>query len=225
MLSGFLIWQRNRLRKTQQQLSHSLEEKETLLKEIHHRVKNNLQLITSLLNLQADGESEQTVEEFLYKGRTRVKSMALIHEHLYRSNNLANIDMQSYVQELVDSIFDSFGAVDSNITYQLEAQPTELDIDKAIPLGLIINELVSNSLKHAFENQPQGQIQIKLKNQANQVDIRIQDNGKGFLSTENPNSLGLQLVRILVRQLKGSFHLHADQGTQADISFSLSPIS
>ncbi|MEM8908771.1 MAG: histidine kinase dimerization/phosphoacceptor domain -containing protein, partial [Bacteroidota bacterium] len=147
-IATYLFVQRKQLISTKTQLEISVKEKETLLKEIHHRVKNNLQLVTSLLNIQAEKEPPQTIEEFLMQGQNRVKSMALIHEQLYRSDNISSINMQEYAENLVKSIMNIHG--NPAIAYQVRTKDTHLNIDQAIPLGLIINELVNNCLKHAF---------------------------------------------------------------------------
>jgi len=216
--SVFLFFQRQRLQRTEKKLQASLGEKETLLKEIHHRVKNNLQLIISLLTIQAEDQREQTIEEFLYKGQNRVKTISLIHERLYRTENLSSINFEIYTKELLEEIFKSYSPTD--IEYQIHADNVQLDIEKAIPLGLILNELVSNSLKHAFQNQPKGQLNIHLKNEADNVQLSVQDNGKGFnIDNQKGGSIGLQLVRLLVRQLRGDFKVMNNEGTHVDINF------
>ena len=219
-LASFLFFQRKKLRQTKKHLEISVKEKETLLKEIHHRVKNNLQLITSLLSLQAKGNPEQTIEEFLYKGQNRVKSIALIHERLYRAENLTSIDFSIYAKELLSSIFENFNVENENISYQLESETTLLDIEKAIPLGLILNELVSNSMKHAFQGQPTGRLDIAIKNAENQVYLKVQDNGIGYENTQpEKGTMGLQLVKLLVQQLKGTFQMDNQNGTVVNVSF------
>jgi len=216
-LATFLYLQRKKLRSTKRQLEASLGEKETLLKEIHHRVKNNLQLVTSLLNIQAEKESPQTIGEFLTQGQNRVKSMALIHEQLYRSDNVSSINMQEYFEKLVKSILEIHG--NPSISYEIQTENNHLDIDKAIPLGLIINELVNNSLKHAFTNNGAGNLQVQMKEIADQLEVNIKDDGKGFPSEPTKNSIGLQLVNILAKQLRGRFEFHHQIGTTARLVF------
>ena len=218
----FFFFQQKKLRATKGRLEVSLTEKETLLKEIHHRVKNNLQLIMSLLNLQADEDQEQTIEDFLYKGQNRVKSMALIHEQLYRSDNIAAINMREYLEQLVASIFEAYDTDD--IHYQIRADEVQLDIDKAIPLGLIVNELVNNSLKHAFNKNGTGSLAVNLHQKREEMEVVVQDDGSGFQSTQQQESMGLQLVRVLVQQLKGTFDLQEHPGTTARILFPI-PLS
>jgi len=218
-LAGILFFQRQRLQRTKNKLQESNTEKETLLKEIHHRVKNNLQLITSLLNLQAADDEEQSIESFLSKGQNRVKSMALIHEQLYRSENVSSIDMGEYIKNLVQQIFSSHGLNNSSIKYNVSADPISLDIDKAIPIGLIINELVNNSLEHGFGNQNDGELHVEMKAMEENINLKIHDDGKGFDESQRQNSMGLQLVRLLIQQLKGKFELSGQQGTLANIQF------
>lgn len=216
-LVTFLFLQRQRLRQTKGELETSLAEKETLLKEIHHRVKNNLQLVTSLLNIQAEKESPQTIDEFLTQGQNRVKSMALIHEQLYRSDNISSIDIKEYAENLVKSIFEIHG--NQSIIYKVQSDHTHLDIDQAIPLGLIINELVNNSLKHAFNTKDDGKLHVQMKQSVDQLEVIVKDDGDGFSSNNSKNSIGLQLVQILTKQLKGTFELHHQTGTTAKLVF------
>jgi len=216
-IATLLFFQRQKLKSTKEKLEVSVKEKETLLKEIHHRVKNNLQLVTSLLNIQAEKETPQTIEEFLIEGQNRVKSMALIHEQLYRSENISSINMQEYFEKLVKSIIDIHG--NQSITYQIQTENNHLDIDKAIPLGLIINELVNNSLKHAFTNKGTGNLQVQMKENAQMLEVNIKDDGIGFASDTTKNSIGLQLVEILTKQLRGSFEFLHQAGTKATIVF------
>ena len=219
-LAIYLSMQRRILRQTKGDLETSLAEKETLLKEIHHRVKNNLQLITSLLNLQADSDDSQSIEDFLYKGQNRVKSMALIHEQLYQSVNISSINMEEYIQQLVQSILQSFGMKGETIQLQIKADSIQLDIDQAIPLGLIINELVNNSLKHAFEEQVNGQLSVSLEQQEDQVLLTVSDNGRGIeINSQSSDTLGIQLVQLLTKQLQCKLRFITEQGTAAIISF------
>lgn len=213
--------QNENLKVKQSALAQSLSEKDILLKEIHHRVKNNLQLITSLLNLQAKDTPAQSLEEFLYKGQNRVKSMALIHEQLYRSSNLSFINIADYTADLMESIFQSFGIQNDQIKYHIEAENLQLDIDQAIPVGLIINELVNNSLKHAFKDQESGQVKVLVKQAPEKVLLRVADDGNYEGEAASSNSIGLQLVQLLVKQLKGTFQLDVKEGTIVDIQFKL----
>lgn len=204
------------------EISRQNEEKTLMLKEIHHRVKNNLQVISSLLNLQADGITDKSVLALFEDCRNRVNSMALIHEKMYQSNNLVNIDIRNYIDELIRSLIDTY---DSSKTIHLhtdiEEQP--LRIDTIVPLGLILNEIISNSLKYAFEDKAEGDLSVSFhKISGNKFVIEVSDNGKGIsqaINFENPNSLGLQLIHMLSGQISGKVVMSNENGTKYRIEF------
>jgi PAS domain S-box-containing protein len=202
----------------------ALKEKEVLLKEIHHRVKNNLQVISSLLSLQSAQIKDPVTVQLFRDSQNRVRSMALIHEKLYQSHDLARIDFKGYVQSLSSYLVRSFAAEARGITFRLDVDPIELGIDQAIPCGLIINELVSNSLKYAFPNDRKGEVSISFrKEKGNQFCLEVGDNGVGFpahIDFQNTASLGLQLVNSLVKQLDGTVELRRSGGTEFHIWFS-----
>jgi two-component sensor histidine kinase/HAMP domain-containing protein len=202
----------------------SLQEKVLMLQEIHHRVKNNLQIIASLLNLQSDHVADQRALEIFTDSQNRVRSMALIHEKLYRSDNLAQINFGEYIQDLTGHLFRSQRARARGTTLSIEADDLLLGIDKAVPCGLILNELVSNALKHAFPNGQAGEIWIELMTEdCRQVTLLVRDNGVGFpegLDFRHTTSLGLQLVDTLVNQLDGTIDLDNSHGTEFEITFS-----
>ena len=208
---------------SEKQIQASLREKEVLLKEIHHRVKNNLQIIASLLDLQSESLTDPQYLPIFQDSQHRIRSMALIHEHLYQSEDLAQIDFAQYIQELVYSLFSSYEPSVSGITLKLDIDATFLDIDTAIPCGLILNELVSNSLKHAFPDGRSGEICIGLHlDQEKQLTLWIRDNGVGFpkgVDFRKTESLGLQLVCTLTTQLKGTITLDSSRGTAFQITF------
>ncbi len=209
------------------QIRASLQEKEVLLKEIHHRVKNNLQVISSLLNLQADSIGDEQIRLILQDSQNRVRSMALIHQKLYQAANLAQIDFGEYIQDLAADLFRSQEAYARRISLNVETDHILLDIDKAVPCGLIMNELVSNTLKHAFPNGQSGQISLELRTGPDhQVDLTVTDNGIGLppgLDFRKAESLGLQLVNTLVDQLGGTLELRSEQGTQVKLTFVYQP--
>jgi PAS domain S-box-containing protein len=213
-------------RRAEEQIKASLKEKEVLLKEIHHRVKNNLQIISSLLHLHAGYINDQQALEIFQDSQNRVRSMALIHEKLYRSSNLAQIDFAEYVRDLTDYLFRAQKADLQGIDLSIQADTIFLDIDAAIPCGLILNELVSNSLKHAFPIGRQGEICINLIFENDQrVILKVRDDGIGFpaeLDFRATESLGLQLVNTLVNQLNGKIELDSSYGTNFKIMFNLS---
>ncbi len=203
-------------------IKNALEEKETLLKEVYHRVKNNLQVITSLFNLQSrslpDGESKNVIAD----ASSRVFSMSLVHEKLYRSKELSSIQLNEYIQDLCINFSQASGLSSKNIKFQLSVQPLSVDLDTAIPLGLILNELISNCLKHAFKNQTEGVISITLNNtNDHKVELTVSDNGQNDLVNTPPNgkTLGLQLINSLCNQLDGEIHQEINNGTTVRITF------
>ena len=204
------------------QLAASLNEKEVLLKEIHHRVKNNLQVISSMLNLQSSTVSNESAIGVFQDSQNRVRSMALIHEKLYQSGNLARIDFVDYVNNLVGYLKRSYQTPDVQIT--VLGEPIFLGIDTAVSCGLILNELVSNALKHAFPEGQSGDIVVELSNyQQQEISLHVSDNGIGLppgLDYLNTASLGLQLVNSLVAQINGRLDLKTKDGTIYTITFS-----
>ena len=204
-------------KKAEQQIRDSLEEKEVLLKEIHHRVKNNLQIISSLLHLQAARLDDETLLNAFEDSQHRIRSMALIHEELYKSADLARIDFRGYVERLVDNLVDAFG-VGGRISVTLDMDTSLLTIDRAIPMGLIVNELVSNALKYAFPDGRRGEVRIELRigPDSDAFSLSVIDDGVGTpadISLDTPDSLGLRLVSSLVGQLKARFVLDRGDGS------------
>jgi PAS domain S-box-containing protein len=204
----------------------SLKEKEVLLKEIHHRVKNNLQVVSSLLYLQSTKTKHPEAVSALRESRDRVKSMALIHERLYQSPNLAGVDMGKYTRNLVSDLQYSNRTEDSSVRLRVTVGDIPLGITEAIPCGLIINELVTNALKHAFPKGKPGEITIQLlKEGANQITLTVSDNGIGLpehVDFRQSPSLGLSLVNSLVEQLNGTIELDRRGGTAFVITFKVS---
>lgn len=204
----------------------SLNEKETLLKEIHHRVKNNLQIISSLLRLQSRRIDNRQTIELVSESQNRVKSMALVHEQLYQSSNLAEVNLQKYIQTLTSNLLSSYSINSHRINLAIDVEPISLGVDLAIPCGLIINELISNCLKYAFPKGRVGKINVNLHSGENNCFILIiKDNGVGLpakLQPHTANTLGLQLVHRLTRQLGGEIRINRDQGTEFQIIAQLS---
>jgi PAS domain S-box-containing protein len=199
----------------------SLEEKKVLLREIHHRVKNNMQIISSLLNLQTRYIEDEKVVDILKESQNRVKSMAMIHETLYQSEGFAKIGFSGYVNNLVRYLLQSYVDRD-HVNIITDLDEVFLDIDTAIPCGLIINELVTNSLKHAFPNRNKGQIRIGLMQSVDKFILEVKDNGIGFpelLDFRRTETLGLQLINSLVMQLDGIIELKNNNGTEFKIVF------
>jgi two-component sensor histidine kinase len=201
----------------------SLQEKEVLLREIHHRVKNNLQVISSLLNLQATVVQDASLMAQYQDSQNRIRSMALIHEQLYRSDNLAEIDLGVYLRELTASLAQTYHRQAEGIAFQVEADSVLLDIDTAVPCGLLVNELVSNALKHAFPDGRKGTVTVELRCEAgSQVRLVIHDDGVGLppgLDLRQTTSLGLQLVNSLVRQIAAGLEISTGAGTRFEIKF------
>ena len=197
----------------------SLLEKETLLKEIHHRVKNNMQLVISLLKIQARDSKELSIENFIEVSENRIRSMALIHEYLYESENINYVNFEEYVNRLSSSIRGSFSN-QSTIKLETQINNTHFMIETAIPLGLIINELVINAFKHAFAGKDQGIIKIILFKEEDLHHLEITDNGIGIDTIqENGPSIGLRIVKLLVSQINGQMQIIKDSGTKFTIQF------
>lgn len=217
----------NERKRTEEQLKLSLKEKEVLLKEIHHRVKNNLQVISSVLRLQSDYIKDERALALFKDSQNRIRSMALIHEKLHQSSNLLKINFDEYIRDLADNLLRSYAANSQVATLQTQAESIWLNIDTAIPCGLIINELVSNALKHAFPTSTSDNrifIEI-LPTVDNRFTLTVRDNGIGFppeLDFRNTESLGLELVCVFTEQLEGTIELHqtAGTGTTFTITFS-----
>ena len=193
----------------------SLREKELLLKEIHHRVKNNLQITSSLLRLQAAKIPDAAVRQVLRESQDRIRSMALVHEMLYRSQDLARVDFPQYVRALVPQLFRSYNP-GGRIRYRVEIDEIVFGVDLAVPCGLIINELVANALKHAFPGDRRGEICVRMKLEQDRYRLSVEDDGIGFpagLDVSQTGTLGLQLVRTLTEQIGGRLQEKTGQGT------------
>jgi PAS domain S-box-containing protein len=210
-------------KETVARLSNSLDEKVVLLKEVHHRVKNNLQIISSLLNLQSQYIKEENVHEVFKESQNRIRSMALIHEKLYQTSNMSRLNFAGYVHELVMNLLHSYDTT-GKVNFRMDIEDVLLNIDTAITLGLSINEVVSNSLKHAFPAHRQGEVYISLKEiSKDNFSLIISDNGKGLpedVDFRNTSSLGLQLVNTLIEQLDGTIEMENNNGTRFIITFS-----
>lgn len=206
----------------EEQIKASLQEKELLLREIHHRVKNNLQIISSLLSLQSHYIKDEKTIELLKDSQNRVKSMALLHEKLYASESLARIDFNDYIRTLVNHLNSAYGEGLPPVDIKIDIKDVLMEADTAIPCGLIINELVSNSLKHAFPNERTGQICISLISNEDNYILTVEDDGIGIpveIDLKNNQTLGLLLVKSLVEQLQGTIDLTKNSGTKFKIDF------
>jgi len=210
-------------KQAEDRLQTSLREKEVLLREIHHRVKNNMQVISSLLNLQARRIADPTVLEMFKDSQRRIRSMALVHERLYQSADLSRIEFSSYLNHLATHLFHSCQADSSRIRLSLHTEKLYLNINTAIPCGLIVNELVSNAFKHAFPEGRSGEVEISFRRLADDgYELRVRDDGVGFpegLDFRQTESLGLQIVSTLVTQLNGKIDLDRSAGTEFQVLF------
>jgi len=226
-------------KKAEVRIKNSLKEKEVLLKEIHHRVKNNMQIISSLLHLQEMHLKDQSIQKAFRESQNRIRSMALIYEKLYHSEDLARIDMREYIDSLSADLFRTYNVNPIDITLQNDVKEIYLTLETAIPCCLIINDLVSNSLKHAFppekdnmeggkRNKPKGQIQVsfssrKRKKNGNEYTMVVHDNGIGFpdeFNYKKVETLGFQLVSMFVKKLRGTIELSSRCGAETRITFS-----
>ncbi len=212
------------LKRNEEQIKASLKEKDALLKEIHHRVKNNLQIISSILSLQEAQVSDLASREVLADSRNRIKSMALIHERLYGSGDLSSIDFAEYVRNLIGHLSQSYGSDSGRIAVKTDVDGISLNIDVAIPLGLIVNELVTNSFKHAFPGNATGEIFVKLHRESDgKYLLVVGDDGTGMptgFDLDSTSSLGLQLVHALAQQIDSQVTMVPGKGTVFRISFS-----
>jgi two-component system, sensor histidine kinase PdtaS len=198
------------------QLRKRNEEKEFLIKEIHHRVKNNLQVLSSLLHLQSRHIKDESALDAVREGQNRVEAMGLIHQKLYMGDKLASVEMKDYLYNLGDTLLDSFGLDDDRVKIIYHLEPLQLDVDTAIPLGLIVNELVTNSLKYAFPDSRQGTVEITLRqNERGKLCLKVADNGVGLAGApvlKNSTSFGSNLVEMLSKKLKGKPEVSHENG-------------
>ena len=204
------------------QLQRSLDEQHVLLREVHHRVKNNLQVVCSLLDLASQSESEAAVSTTLVESRGRILTMALVHENLYQADELSHIDMSIYFQHMVADVFNAHGEWPQQVALQVDAEDVQLDIDRAVPCGLVVHELVANALRHGFPNDRKGLLQIALRADDDHIVLEVNDDGVGLpapFDLQRSTSLGMQLVRVLSRQLRGELSVKNEGGTQFVLAF------
>ncbi len=209
------------IKEAEDKIKASLDEKELLLRELHHRVKNNLQIILSLINLQSNGIKDQEDLEIFRESQSRVKSLAIIHEKLYQSADFASINFEEYIRSLVSYLFSYYSTTNISVDIDVE-KDLILNMDTAVPCGLIINELVTNSIKFAFRGGKPGKIYIKLRYEDGSLILIIGDNGVGLpegINFENSEKLGLQLVKTLTDQLEGTIEYNGENGAEFKIKF------
>lgn len=223
---GFYLYQTKKksseeLTRKNEIISQALAEKEDLMREIHHRVKNNLQVVSSLLSIQSRHVSDRQVIEAIKEGQNRVKTMGLIHQNLYQDNDLRGVNMKNYVQKLTKNLFSSYNIEPDKIQLKTDISSSNLDVDTVVPLGLIINELVTNSLKYAFTEKNSGEIFVKLHENNEKLMLEVSDNGKGLpegFDIQKLNSMGFQLVQNFVRKLSAELTIQSENGTKISIS-------
>ena len=209
----------NQLQEQNEIINKALEDKNTLLKEIHHRVKNNLQVISSLLSLQSRMVKDKETVDAINAGKSRVQSMSLLHQNLYRDDNLKGVEMKDYFKNLAQNLFDTY-KINDNIEFTSEVDDITLDIDTVVPIGLITNELISNSLKYAFEGRERGRIFLQLKEENDHLRLILEDDGIGLPDSELPisnKSIGATLIHSFVDKLEGSMKIDNSNGTKIDI--------
>ncbi len=209
--------------RAEEQIKKALKEKELLLQEIHHRVKNNLTVVHSLLGLQAKHIYDERDREMFRESINRIKSMAMIHEKLYDTKDLANIDFSAYLKHMLKDMFMSYNLTSDQITLNIDENDVTLRINSAIPCGLIINELVSNSLKHAFPDNMKGEIHVALNAYSkDEIELLVRDNGIGIpesLNIKAADTLGMNLVNALIKQLQGTIEINREKGSEFRITF------
>jgi two-component sensor histidine kinase len=207
----------------EEQLEQALEDKDILMKEIHHRVKNNLMIMANLLNLQSRYIEDEVARDIFKDSQSRAKTMALIHDKLYRSQDLKKVDVQDYMESLAKNIYHTYIKDPRQIQLILNVEPHMLDINTVLPLGLILNELLTNTFKYAFPEDRKGILEVKFSKKGNnQFLLEVADNGVGMPVDFHPDqtdSLGMRLIYSLTEQIKGELEINADTGTQTRIKF------
>ncbi|MDX1619227.1 MAG: histidine kinase dimerization/phosphoacceptor domain -containing protein [Balneolaceae bacterium] len=222
LVIGWIISLRSRVKSKTRKIRKSLEEKEVLLKEIHHRVKNNLSIVSALIELQLDTSMDEADKKVLRDSQSRILSMALVHDKLYSTGTVTDISMQTYITELVEALESSVTGPETNIDIDLEIDDIQLDIDQAIPCGLLINELVVNALKHAFPASEKGSIAISLFREHSEVVLTVADDGRGLpedVKETKGSSLGLMLIDTFARQLNAALDVRNGDGARFILRF------
>ncbi|NNF34920.1 MAG: tetratricopeptide repeat protein, partial [Saprospiraceae bacterium] len=225
IFGGLLLWVFSLFRKTKEQnrvITKANQEKEVLLKEIHHRVKNNLQVVSSLLTLQSKYVDDDTALDAINTGKSRVQSMSILHRNLYQNENLKNIKIKPYFEDLVENLVSTYQVGDKDIHINSDVDDIELDVDTVIPMGLITNELISNALKYAFENKERGNINLSINKSNGHLNLSVSDDGKGIPFTEIPRrskTLGMQLIHSFSKKLKGDVSIDNENGTNISLKF------
>jgi two-component sensor histidine kinase len=217
-----LVYDNTERKEIDRKIRDSLKEKEVLLQEVHHRVKNNLQVISSILNLQTSYVDDPHTLEILRESQQRIKSMSFIHETIYRTADFSRLEFMDYIKTIASNLIQSYRSASTAIEFVPDMQSVGLNLDQAIPCGLIINELVSNALKYAFKGRKKGRLEILLKEENQEVILAVKDDGVGLpkdFAFEKNNSLGIQLVYALLDQLDATVNINQSNGTEFFIRF------
>jgi two-component system, sensor histidine kinase PdtaS len=223
--TGFYLFQLKQktseeLAKKNEIISQSLEEKEMLMREIHHRVKNNLQVVSSLLSIQSRHVTDSQVIEAIKEGQNRVKTMGLIHQNLYQEDDLRGVNIKNYVTKLTKNLFNSYNIQPEKVQLRTNITVLQLDVDTVVPIGLIINELVTNALKYAFSNEKSGTIEVNLFEENNQMVLQVKDDGIGLpddFDIEKLNSMGFQLVKNFATKLSAKLNIENQNGAFVEL--------
>lgn len=217
------IYKNNKVLASKNQIiEDALSQKEILLREIHHRVKNNLQIVSSLLNIQSRYIENDSALEAIRESRNRVRAMALIHQDLYTHDSATDVESSSYINKLAHGLIETYHVTSEHIELHIETEKMYLDVDTLIPLGLIINELITNSLKHAFKNRECGALWVNLVKEYGGVRLKIADNGEGFDHTKNYDSFGLRMIHVFAEKLKANYSFNTEKGTTFDMFIPIS---
>jgi two-component sensor histidine kinase len=225
LLFSIMVYrQRNKIAREKKRSDQLVVDKEILIKEVHHRVKNNLEVVSSLLALQSSQINDLNTKEAMLEGQNRVHSIGIVHQKLYQGENLGAIEMKDYFINLSESILDSFGA-EGRVNIEFAMEKLDVDIDTAVPLGLIVNELLTNTLKYAFPNNQQGSVCIKLEKQTDGLRLEVSDNGVGKSGVTHGTGFGGQLISLLTRQLNGSVKEEIKNGTRILFDFKLEKVA
>jgi two-component sensor histidine kinase len=212
-------------KRQEERIQRALKEKDMLLGEVHHRVKNNLQVVHSLLDLQSSRVSDRSVLDMLRDSQNRIRSMGLIHQTLYQSKDFAQVDFSHFLDSLVPTLVTSYGVNPDRIRLAIEAAQLLLPINAAIPCGLVVNELISNALKHAFPGDRTGRIAVKLfADPAGKAVLSVSDNGVGIpqdIDMSTSDTLGMQLITLLTDQLGGTVSMHRSNPTEFILTFAI----
>lgn len=207
-------------KRTHLELKQSLEEKEVLLREIHHRVKNNLQVISSILQMESNQHENAEARQALQDMQLRIKSMGLVHERLYQSPELSHVDVQDYLTQLAHNVLQTYSRGE-HPALDLDVQEMELPLDKAIPCGLVATELLSNACQHAFPDGRTGTVRLSARCSDETCTLTVSDDGVGMPEDVSGDSLGLQLVDMLAAQLDGTVEFTGEEGTTATLTFEM----